>query len=209
MATFGSVLYFLSIYFQDVLGYDALTTGLAFLLPTAFVLTGSALGGQMATRFGLRSTLLVALVTGSAGAAALGLAMGPDSRYAELIPGLALLSIADGTVFTAMFIAAGNGVDDERQGVASAIASTASGIGASVGLAALVLVANAGTDGLAGEALRVAEANGLADAVLVVAGGIVATALVALTLKREERLPDSCFRDQSRNDRSLSRPIPN
>ena len=187
MATFGSVLYFLSIFFQDVLGYDALTTGLAFLLPTGFVLTGSALGGQMATRFGLRTTLLVALGTGAAGAVALGLAMGPDSRYVELIPGLALLSIADGTVFTAMFIAAGTGVDDERQGVAAAIASTASGIGASVGLAALVLVANAGTDGLAGEALRVAQAKGLADAVLVVAAGIAATALVALTLRRAEQ----------------------
>jgi hypothetical protein len=31
MATFGSVLYFLSIYFQDVRGYDALETGAAFL----------------------------------------------------------------------------------------------------------------------------------------------------------------------------------
>ena len=45
MATFGSVLYFLSIYFQDVRGYDALETGVGFLLPTAFVVAGSALAG--------------------------------------------------------------------------------------------------------------------------------------------------------------------
>ena len=33
MATFGSLLYFLSIYFQEVRGYDALETGIGFLLP--------------------------------------------------------------------------------------------------------------------------------------------------------------------------------
>ena len=36
-ATFGSVLYFLTIYFQDVHGYDALQTGVGFLLPTTVV----------------------------------------------------------------------------------------------------------------------------------------------------------------------------
>ena len=41
MATFGALLYFLSIYFQDVLRYDALQTGFAFLLPTAVVVASS------------------------------------------------------------------------------------------------------------------------------------------------------------------------
>ena len=50
MATFGSVLYFLSIYLQDVPRHDAMQTGVAFLLPTAVVVAGSALGGRMATR---------------------------------------------------------------------------------------------------------------------------------------------------------------
>jgi EmrB/QacA subfamily drug resistance transporter len=183
MATFGSVLYFLSIYFQDVHGYDALETGVAFLLPTAFVLTGSALGGHMTTRFGLRPTLVAALAVGALGAAALALAMSPDGSYAALIPGLVMLSIADGVVFTTMFIAAATGVPDDQQGIASGLASTGGGIGAAVGLALLVLVANAGTDGLAGEALRVEHADGIASAVLVVAGGIALTALVALRLR--------------------------
>ena len=182
-ATFGSVLYFLTLYFQDVHGYDALETGVGFLLPTAFVLAGSALAGRMATRFGLRSTLIAALAVGALGAAALGLAMSPDASYAVLIPGLVALSIGDGITFTTMFIAAGTGVSDEEQGVASALASTSTSIGAAVGLAALVLVANAGTGGRAGEALRIATADGLSTAVLVVAAGIAATALLALTLR--------------------------
>jgi hypothetical protein len=117
---------------------------------------------------------------GALGALALGLAMSPDGSYAELIPGLVGLSVADGIVFTTMFIAAGTGVSDREQGVAASMASTGGGIGAAVGLALLVLVANAGTDGLGGEALRVATADGLGTAVLVVSAGIAVTILVAL-----------------------------
>jgi EmrB/QacA subfamily drug resistance transporter len=177
-ATFGSILYFLTLYFQDVRGYDALETGVAFLLPTAVVVAGSTLAGQLVTRCGLKPTLVAALATGAAGALILGLTMSPDSSYAALAPGLVLVSIGDGVVFTTMFIAAGTGVADSEQGVASGIVSTSTSVGAAVGLALLVLVANAG---------------GLDAAVLVVAGGIAATALVALNFRpdrdREAELP--------------------
>jgi EmrB/QacA subfamily drug resistance transporter len=182
-ATFGSVLYFLTLYFQEVRGYDALETGVGFLLPTAVVVASSSLAGPLATRFGLRRTLVAALAVGAVGAAAVGLAMSPDGSYAALIPGLIALSIGDGVVFTTMFIAAGTGVSDREQGVASGVASTSASVGAAVGLALLVLVANAGTDGLTGEPLRAATADGLSAAVLVVAAGIAATALVALNLR--------------------------
>jgi MFS family permease len=182
-ATFGSVLYFLTLYFQNVQGYDALETGVGFLLPTAVVVAGSALAGQVATRCGLRPTLVAALAVGALGAVALGLAMSPNGSYAALIPGLILISIGDGVVFTTMFIAAGTGVDDREQGVASGIASTSTSVGAAVGLALLVLVAASGTDELVGEPLRVATADGLSTAVLVIAAAIGVTALVALNLR--------------------------
>jgi EmrB/QacA subfamily drug resistance transporter len=184
-ATFGSVLYFLTLYFQEVHGYDALETGLAFLLPTSVVVASSALAGRVATICGLRTTLVLALGVGALGATLLGLGMSADGTYLALVPGLILISIGDGTVFTAMFIAAGTGVDDAEQGVASGIASTSTSVGAAVGLALLVLIAAAGTDGLSGEALRIATANGLSEAVLVIAGAIVVTAVVALRLRPE------------------------
>jgi EmrB/QacA subfamily drug resistance transporter len=182
-ATFGSVLYFLTLYFQDVRGYDALETGVGFLLPTAVVVASSALAGPLVTRFGLKPTLIAALALGAIGALTLGLAMSPNGSYAALVPGLIALSIGDGTVFTTMFIAAGTGVADGEQGVASGIASTGTSVGAAVGLALLVLVANRDTDGLAGETLRVATSDGLSTAVLVVAAGIAATAILALNLR--------------------------
>ncbi|MFC5264680.1 MFS transporter [Kribbella qitaiheensis] len=172
-ATFGSLLYFLSIYFQDVRGYDALETGLGFLLPTAVVVAGSSLAGKVVTRLGLKRTLIVALAIGAAGAVGLGLAMTPDNRYAALVPGLIAVSIGDGIVFTAMFIAASTGVSANHQGVASSIASTGSGIGAVIGLAILVLIANSGID----------AAAGIRTAVLVISGGILLTVLIAWQLR--------------------------
>jgi MFS family permease len=182
-ATFGSVLYFLSIYLQGVWGYDALQTGMAFLLPTTVVVTGSTVAGQLVTRFGLRRTLVAALAVGAVGAGALGLAMTEDSSYPALIPGLVALSIGDGVVFTAMFITAATGVPDRRQGVASGLASTGSGVGAAFGLAILVLVANQGAGDTGGEGPSVATAEGIRAAVLTVAVGIVLMLLVASTLR--------------------------
>src|SRR5262249_18318649 len=123
-ATFGSVLYFLTLYFQDVHRYDSLLTGAAFLRPSVGVGSSSALAGPVGTRWGLRRPLVVALAVGALGALAVGLAMSPNGSYPELVPGLIALSIGDGVVFTTMFIAAATGVSADQQGVASGIAST-------------------------------------------------------------------------------------
>ncbi|MEU7005294.1 MFS transporter [Streptomyces sp. NPDC046332] len=181
MATFGSVLYFLSLYFQEILDYDALRTGVGFLLPTAVVVAGSTVAGRLVTRFGLRRTLCVALAVGALGAVALGLVIAPDGTYAALAPGLVALGVGDGVVFTTMFIAAATGVPDRQQGIASGIASTGSGVGAAVGLALLVLVSTAGLDGLSGEELRTATADGIRTTLFVAAGGIALTFLFALS----------------------------
>jgi MFS family permease len=185
MATFGSLLYFLSIYFQDVRGYHALQAGVGFLLPTIAVVAGSTMAGRAVTRFGVKRTLVAALALGAVGALALALALSPDGSYAALIPGLVAVSLGDGVVFTSMFIVAASGVTDRQQGIASGIVSTGAGVGAAVGLAILVLIANAGSNGLLGDELRNAAAEGIRAAVLVIAGGILVTLVIAL------RLPDS------------------
>jgi hypothetical protein len=180
MATFGSMLYFLSILFQNVFGYDALETGFAFLLPTTVVVAASTLAGRVVSALGLRSTMIGALAIGTGGALGIGVATGPEATYLALVPGLIALSIGDGAMFTAMFIAAATGTPDRQQGVASGIVSTGTGVGAAVGLAVLVLVANAGTAGLAGEELRIATARGISHAAYGIAAGILITVLSVL-----------------------------
>src|SRR5262247_1660908 len=187
MVTFGSLLYFLSIYFQDVRGHDALQTGVAFLVPTAVVVASSALAGQVVTRFGLRRTLIAALTMGAVGAVALGLAMSPSGSYTSLMPGLVAVSVGDGAVFTTMFIAAATGVSDRDQGVASGFVSTSSGIGATLGLAVLVLVANARAQALLGEDPRLATAEGIRTAVFVVVVGMAVMLVMALRLRPPAR----------------------
>jgi hypothetical protein len=82
-----------------------------------------------------------------------------------------------------MFIAAATGIPDRQQGVASGIVSTGSGVGATLGLAALVLIANAVTEGLGGEELRIATALGISHASCAIGAGIVLTLLVVLTFR--------------------------
>jgi MFS family permease len=192
MATFGALLYFVSVYFQDVLRYNALWTGLSFLIPTLVVVVSSALAGRVATRFGLHATMMAALMMGAIGESALGLAVSPDASLWSLAPGLIAVSVGDGFVFTAMFIAAATGVPDHQQGVASGIVSTASGIGAVVGLAVLVLVANAGTDGLTGEPLRIAASEGTARVAYAIACGVMLMLVIVMAFRvRSGRLVES------------------
>lgn len=173
MATFGALLYFLSIFFQDVLRYSALQTGLAFLLPTFIVVLASTLAGRLASWLGLTATMILALAIGIVGALALRFTLSADASFIALVPGLIMVSIGDGVIFTTMFIAAATGVADREQGIASGIVSTASGVGAAVGLAVLVLIANAGTQGLADDALRIAMAEGISHAVYAIAIGLM------------------------------------
>jgi MFS family permease len=180
MATFGALLYFLSIFFQNVLRYNALETGLAFLIPTTVVVVSSALAGRVATALGLRTTMIIALSAGVLGALAIGFAVTPDTSFFALVPGLVAVSVGDGAMFTTMFIAAATGVPDHQQGIASGIVSTASGIGAVLGLALLVLIANLGTGGLQDEALRMATAEGISRVTYTIGLGIVLTLIIVV-----------------------------
>ncbi|MFI5587480.1 MFS transporter [Amycolatopsis sp. NPDC051758] len=180
MGTFGTLLYFLTGYFQGVHGYGALATGLAFGVPMVAIAAGSQAAGRLATRFGSRPTLVASLAVGGAGAVLLGLSMTTSASYAALVPALVVLGLGQGAGYTLMFGAAAAGVSPGEQGIASGVASTAQQVGGTVGLAVFVAVANAGTHGLSGEALRVATVDGLRTAVLLAAAGIAVTALAAL-----------------------------
>lgn len=178
MATFGSLLYFLSIFFQIVMGFDALQTGFVFLLPTVVVVASSMLAGRAVTRFGLQNVMIIALGFGVLGAAALGLMLTRGAPLFALAPGFLAISIGDGAMFTAIFIAAATGIPDRQQGLASGMVSTSQGIGAAIGLAVLVLVANITGSEAIGEGVRIATERGTARVAYAIAAGILLTLLV-------------------------------
>lgn len=163
MATFGAVLYFLTVYFQTVHGYTPMRTGLAFLVPMAAIAAGSQTGGRIAHRLGARAVMTGSLALGGVGV--LGLALTLDGTYAQLVPSLVLLGLGQGCAYAVMFGAATARIPARQQGIASGIASTGQQVGGAFGLAVLVAVAASG---------------GIDAALFATAGGIALTALVAL-----------------------------
>jgi EmrB/QacA subfamily drug resistance transporter len=180
MGTFGAQYYFFTVYLQNVRGYGALATGLAFL-PSALVgMIGTKASEKLLGTIGTRATIISGLLLGACGMTALALGMSPAGGYPALLPGVILLSLGQGLAWTAMFVAAGTGVDAHHQGIASAMASTTQQIGSAVGLATLVAIANAGTHTATGPTLIPGlRAAGFTAAALTLLGiGI------ALTLRR-------------------------
>ncbi|MFI6055293.1 MFS transporter [Streptomyces violascens] len=173
-ATFSSVPYFLTLYFQTVQGYSAVATGLAFLVPAVVVAVGTQAGGRAVSVVGVRRMLVGGLAMGAVGAGALGLALTADGSYAALLPGIVLMGIGQGAAWTGMWIAASTGVAPGDQGIASGVASTTLQVGGAVGLA--VLVALAGGVGQNGSGAGLLD--GIRTAVLAIAGGIAFGALV-------------------------------
>ncbi|QFG21927.1 MFS transporter [Actinomadura sp. WMMB 499] len=197
MGTFGALPYFLTVLFQDVHGFSALETGLAFLVPSVAIASGTQLGARLAGRYGARRTLVAGFGAGVLGTAALAAGFGAGAAFATALPGLVVSGVGQGVVWTAMWIAASTGVPAERQGVANGTASMTLNLGNAIGLAVLTVAANAGTGGRTGDALRTAVADGGRTAVLLAAAGMAAGLAVSLALRSvrtsppvRERVPD-------------------
>ncbi|WP_308311164.1 MFS transporter [Streptomyces sp. GbtcB6] len=184
MGTFGAVPYFLTLYFQDVFHYEALTAGLAFLTQAAAIFVGTQIGERLTTANGTRPTLVIGFAIGAIGMLALALGTGADHGYAALVPGLLVMGVGQGIVWTAMWVAAGAGIADREQGVANGLASTTQQAGYAVGLAVFVVVANAGTTTQKGEAYRVALADGTRVAFFAIAAAVLLGLLTSLAIPR-------------------------
>lgn len=179
-ATFGSLPYFLTLYFQSVRGYSAFATGFAFLVPAMVVAAGTQAGARAVAFVGVRRMLVGGMTLGAAGAAALGLALTRHGPYPLLLPGIVLLGLGQGAAWTGMWITAAVGVAPEDQGVASGLASTSLQVGGAVGLAVLVALAGAaGPQAADGAALP-----GIRAAVFAIAAGIACGVPLTLTVRR-------------------------
>jgi EmrB/QacA subfamily drug resistance transporter len=179
MGTFGTLLYFLTSYFQTVHGYRPLATGLAFLVPMAAIALGSQAAGRFVTRHGSRVTMIASLVLGGIGTVVVGTCLATTAGYLDLVPGLVLLGLGQGAGYTVMFGAATAAADLADQGVASGLASTAQQVGGAVGLAVLVAVAGGGT-----------TVEGLRTALFAAATGIAVAALACFGFTSHTARPE-------------------
>ncbi|WP_036746238.1 MFS transporter [Paenibacillus sp. UNC451MF] len=186
MGTFGAIPYFLTILFQNVHQYSALQTGLAFIVPSLAIASGTQLGERLATRLGMRSTLLTGMIIGIIGTALIPLGAYVDSSYLLILPGLVISGVGQGIVWTGMWIAASTGVEQAEQGVASGMASTTLNIGNAIGLAFLIAIANSQLHGQTGLSLQAAVATGARTAFYIAAAGLVLGIIITFFLPRKK-----------------------
>jgi sugar phosphate permease len=131
-------------YFQNLLGWSALGTALAFLPAGLLVAVTSTKMGDFASRFGTGKLIVIGAAALAGGYAMfLGIDETP-SLGGLVIPGMLLLGVAFALSFPSLNIQATNGVDDEEQGLASGLLNTSGQVGGAIVLAVVTAVLTSG-----------------------------------------------------------------
>ena len=135
-ALFG-VFFFVNLFAQDVWGYSALRTGVAFLPLTAALLAGSAAAARLVPRIGARPLLMAGAAACSGGLYWLS-QMTEHGTYASGLLGPSLITGAGlGLLFVPMSLVALARVAEADSGAASGLLNAGRQVGASIGLAVL------------------------------------------------------------------------
>ncbi|MFG1645021.1 DHA2 family efflux MFS transporter permease subunit [Amycolatopsis sp. NPDC049252] len=178
-----------ALYLQQVLGLDALRTGVAFL-PVPVVIAVASLGfaGKLAERFGPRAVLLSGLGLVIAGLLLLTRVSVHGSYFTGVLPPLLVMGLGAGVAIPALMGLAMTAVAPEDSGVASGLINTTQQVGAAIGTAVLATVAASRTASLGSVDHREALASGFRLAYGTSAGFLIAAiALGAAVLARRPR----------------------
>jgi EmrB/QacA subfamily drug resistance transporter len=133
--SFGALLFFLPLYFQEILGYSPTETGVLLLPLTALMVVASPLGGRIASRTGPRPPIVVGL--GTMAVAVFWIStLNIDTTYADIWVPAAMLGFGIGLALTPMNLAAMNAVSRDHAGAAAGVLVTLSGLGSTLGVAA-------------------------------------------------------------------------
>ena len=146
-AIMGTSIFLLTLYLQEVLGFDPLKTGFAFLPQECVVLLASPIAGRAVGRFGAKAVLAGGMGFFGAGMLTLSGLSAQGDYWGTVVPGLLLVGLGVSCVIVAGAAAVTAAVDPERHGLASGLWNTAPQIGTAVGLAALVALARLQADG--------------------------------------------------------------
>ena len=179
-----AMFFFISLYLQQVLGYSALKTGLAYLPLALFIIFSAGGASQLVTRVGFKPTLIAGLLFVAAGLYWFS-HVSPGGTYLGdvLFPSL-LAAIGLGLSFVAVTIGAVTGTKPDEAGLASGLINTSQQVGGALGLAILSSIANNRTDSVAADGASALHAltEGFQTAFLVGTGFALAGAFFAAVL---------------------------
>lgn len=131
-----SVLLYLTIYLQDVLGYNALQTGLRLLVLSGGILAVSGLAGRLTAHVPIRALIGPGLIAVGVGLLLMR-GLTASSSWTHLIAGMILGGIGVGFINPPLASTAVGVVPPQQAGMASGINSTFRQVGISTGIALL------------------------------------------------------------------------
>ncbi|GAA1768026.1 MFS transporter [Luedemannella helvata] len=161
--------YFLSLYLQQVLGFNALSAGLGFMPAAVALSVAAGVTGKLMPTVGPRVLLVAGLAVGAVGLVGLSFA-GPRTSYLVLVPAVLLIGVGWGLALPVVTAVALASSPPERAGVASGTVETSLQLGTVIGIAALGTLQAARfvadlTDRLAGQ-VSAADLSGVIDAIV-------------------------------------------
>ncbi|MEO5576518.1 MAG: DHA2 family efflux MFS transporter permease subunit [Gaiellaceae bacterium] len=185
-----SMFLILTLYMQQVLGYSAMKTGVAYLAVAGTSIIWANVAAALVSRVGVRP-----LIAGGMAILTLGLVLFAQvsvggSYAANLLPGFLIVALGMALCFVPISIAALAGVSQAEAGIASGLINTSQQIGGAVGIALLSTIAISRTDNevAAGTAMPQALTSGFQLAFWVGAGIALAGVVAALALIRQEEI---------------------
>jgi EmrB/QacA subfamily drug resistance transporter len=196
----GGEVLLLSLYLQQVLGYSPLLTGIVVVPQGAAGLVRGAFGPRVVARLGIKWFLTASSLIAAIGLGLL-LRFPATSRYPLL--GVVLFVVGMGTTSTAFAatVASSAGVNDDEQGLASALINAARQVGAALGVATLLSVAAAKSQS--------GSATDLADGYRTAMGVTAVLALAACAISLAFVHDRVCRRQQQRlHQHHLDHPWP-
>ena len=170
----------LTLYMQQVLGYSAMKTGLAYLAVAGTAIIWSGVAAQLVNRVGVKPVLATGMASLTAGLIYFTQVSVGGSYVADLLPGLLLIAVGLGFSFVPISIAALAGVRPSEAGLASGLINTSQQIGGALGVAILSTIATSTASNAveSGTALPVALTDGFQAAFI----GATAIALVGIVV---------------------------
>ena len=185
-----SMFLMLTLYMQQVLGYSAMKTGVAYLAVAGTSIIWANVAAALVNKVGVRP-----LIAGGMAILTVGLVLftqvSVDGSYAaNLLPGFLIIALGMALCFVPISIAALAGVSQAEAGIASGLINTSQQIGGAVGIALLSTIAISRTEDevAAGTAVPQALTSGFQLAFWVGAGIALAGVVAALGLIRQEEI---------------------
>ena len=184
---------FLTFFFQGVLGYTPLQSGLLFLPFSAGVIISAGAASQLLPRFGPRWVTAVGFLLAISGMLLLTRMTSTSVYVSDILPALIVISLGMGLVFVPLSAVSLFAIGNHDAGVASAVLNTSQQIGGSIGVAFLNTIAASATtafvvannlDAPTPDALVAGFTKGfLWGALILAVAGIIWVVLVTMTKK--------------------------